>query len=108
LEKFRGGKHKNLILAINYGWTIEADTFFIDMKLCRMSLRDLMEANFKDSLGASFLTHPQRNHPLLPLLYWEIVQQIAGGIAFIHSLGEVHRDLKPENSERPFNISNNF
>lgn len=34
-----------------------------------------------------------------PILLWTIMKQIASGVAFIHSHGEVHRDLKPSNSE---------
>ena len=28
---------------------------------------------------------------------WDIVKDIALGLAFLHGIGEVHRDLKPRN-----------
>lgn len=29
---------------------------------------------------------------------WNVMRQIAGGVAFLHDHNEVHRDLKPHNS----------
>lgn len=65
-----------------------------------------MRGSFKRSVGPRFFTPTPQRDPLRPFLFWEIVQQLASGVAFLHSLGEVHRDLKPENCEFTLIISN--
>jgi hypothetical protein len=35
---------------------------------------------------------------------WEIVKQVAGGLAACHARGLMHRDIKPDNSIDPVPI----
>ena len=35
---------------------------------------------------------------------WDIIEQVAKAVEFIHSRGEVHRNLKPRNSRFPYYI----
>jgi len=65
------------------------------MQLCDMNLNDYIRNPCPQHLtGKSrfFST----NNPYVPV-EWAILSDIASGLAFIHSLGEVHRDLKPRN-----------
>ena len=66
-----------------------------------MTLDSFLQLRFSRALGFDeFIdlrpTSPSRIHELLKL--WTIVRQVAAGLDFIHTLGEMHRDIKPENS----------
>jgi len=56
------------------------------MELCDPNLENFMEAK-KSSSGWSIMIAQ----------VWGIIMQVANGVAYIHSQGEVHRDLKPRN-----------
>lgn len=78
----------NLVLVFRHGWLkshpydqVYLPTYFVDMELGKESLEDYI----------------RRVHPLFLVDVWEIMQQIAAGIAFIHRKGIIHRDLKPAN-----------
>ena len=47
--------------------------------------------------GESFRSYLKRNAPLSVAEALEIATQLAGALAYVHSVGVYHRDLKPEN-----------
>jgi serine/threonine-protein kinase/endoribonuclease IRE1 len=67
--------------------------YFIDMELCDVTLENYIRFTLP-----SYSITDQGNPRLKVLRIWDIMRQIANGVAFIHSLQEVHRDLKPNNS----------
>jgi len=77
--------------------------FSIDMELCGIDLqRYILESRLKFNGQRSFpqfvrSTCPTRTTEIAQL--YNIMKDIANGVAFIHSIGEVHRDLKPSNGQ---------
>ena len=75
----------NVIRVTNHG-IISSSFYFIDMELCDRNL----ETHLKES-------------PWIPMQeVWDIMKDVANGLAYIHSQNQVHRDLKPRNSQRHF------
>jgi serine/threonine protein kinase len=68
--------------------------YFIDMELCDMTLKDFITSfqASRSSQGESDLPYRAPDQEI-----WTIMMQIASGLEYIHSEGEVHRDLKPAN-----------
>ena len=67
-----------------------------------MDLCDLNLADYNQSSWVVARTS-RHYHPWLRVAeIWNIMHQIADGLAFIHKHGEVHRDLKPQNSSFPY------
>ena len=65
------------------------------MQLCDINLDDYIYKPWPSELTAkSKFFVPEK--PSIPV-EWAILADLASGLAFIHSLGEVHRDLKPRN-----------
>jgi serine/threonine protein kinase len=69
------------------------------MNLCDLNLDDYLYSKAGLNISALGLPPPIAAAPesSKPILIWDIMQQIADGVNYIHSLGEVHRDLKPRN-----------
>lgn len=80
------GAHKNLVAVFRQGEVEDTTMFYYDMELCQRNLEDFIQ---------QYCTKEQR---ITMSALWDIMQQIACGVAFIHEQGEVHRDLKPRNS----------
>jgi serine/threonine protein kinase len=74
---------------------------FIDMELCGINLHEYI----KEARSETKTKYPcfiqNVSHAMSAAQIWNIMRQIASGVAFIHSLDEVHRDLKPKNSLSP-------
>jgi serine/threonine protein kinase len=93
------GPCENLVLVIRHGWLPRSQYYFIDMELCDGNLEDYIGrksgVNYVLSknprfFGATFMERGIWNT-------WDIMEQIAGGMGFMHKCKEVHRDLKPRN-----------
>jgi serine/threonine protein kinase len=99
----------NLITVLKHGWLIDIWCYFIDMKLCQGNLEHYIK-------GAKLLTYEEITNPRFfgaalpeqrgPWHIWNIMEQVANGVGFIHSHKFVHRDLKPSNG-RPFLTNSN-
>lgn len=76
-----------------YGWFQVGSWAIIGMELCTGSLWDLLNGQRYRNLSEK----KQR------ILRWQILKQIAHGLAECHSRGLIHRDLKPANSTSPAN-----
>ena len=118
LEKLCSRDRENLLVQVFYleplaGGHLVADLYQIDMELCVQNLDDKIKSQTKtvDQLLNQLKELPfeinKHDISFQQILFQlgekgveilKILVQIAQGVEFIHSQGEVHRDLKPENS----------
>ena len=70
------------------------------MEICEGNLEDFIKGNdpqmFEAALNPLFSRTDVR-HLAKAATIWNIMEQIASGLCFIHACGEVHRDVKPRN-----------
>lgn len=100
VEKLQAtGGHNNIISVLSHG-ELDRHHYFFDMELCIMNLDHFLCGDIQSILGWDrFLDSPLANCDLASLTFWGITKQIASGLAFLHSHGELHRDLKPKNGK---------
>ena len=89
--------HPNIVEVLRLGVLVGSPYYFIDMELCDMNLENYIYNNSpkRESLPRFVKTAPSS---VKASQIWNIMRQVASGVAFIHSHEEVHRDLKPRNS----------
>lgn len=97
LKKIENHKHPHIIRILKHGSLEGSQYYHVDMELCQLNLAQYIykKGEWPDIVkqGRYFIaTEGHMGH------IWEIVKEIALGLAFLHKIGEVHRDLKPENS----------
>lgn len=98
MEKLCAGSHRNIIKIYGYGELRKSTYQFIDMELCDFDLKEYLQCREKpDGTRVPQDCRPTE-HGAAEI--WDIMRQIADGVAFIHSHQEVHRDLKPRNGNR--------
>jgi serine/threonine protein kinase len=102
IDIFRGhGISENIVSVIDHGW-LSRSYYYIDMELCEGNLEQYIMKDPELTYELSAAENPR-------LLYagfegrgiwntWDIMEQVASGIEFVHGCGEAHRDLKPRNS----------
>jgi translation initiation factor 2-alpha kinase 4 len=84
------GTNKNVVNVFKAGINTNETIAYIDMELCEMNL-----AEYRRGMRSYGLIHTSVE--LQASQIWEIMEQIANGLAFVHTTGYVHRDLKPQN-----------
>lgn len=102
MEKICTGGHRNIIKIYGDGQLRNSTFHFIDMELCDFDLKEYL-------LCRTGINQSRVPQDFIPTEYgtvqiWDIMRQIAEGVAFIHSHGEVHRDLKPRNGKSFSNL----
>lgn len=91
IKKLCDGTHENLIHVFAIGELSESTHVFIDMELCAFNLKDYNKSNWMYDVAHG------HSPDFIAARTWRIMRQIANGLVFIHSHGEVHRDIKPQN-----------
>jgi serine/threonine protein kinase len=99
-----GDANRYIVQVLHHGKFAWSSYYFIDMELCDGDLRDYIYGRMepsslpdpRPSFVKIFILSSQRNKQ-----NWSIMEQIASGLDFIHSHGQVHRDLKPANGTYP-------
>jgi serine/threonine protein kinase len=84
------GTDKNVVNVFKAGMNSNETIAYIDMELCEMNL-----AEYRRGMQSYGLVHTPIE--LKASQIWDVMEQIANGLAFVHSTGYVHRDLKPQN-----------
>lgn len=104
INKLCVGGHVNIIQVFQSGNLPfpGSSRFFIDMELCDRKLDEWITSNREVQVSQIYEYPPGFQE----LQIWNILSQIANGLAFIHDNDEIHRDLKPSNGTLPipFNI----
>jgi len=100
------GGHPNVIRTLAHGWLEPPHYYYFDMELCAFNLDDYIRGKTVQDEGEAPNTVNDsvfvRNDTTLwkrMKNVWTIGKQIAAGLEFMHSLGQVHGDLKPRNSK---------
>ena len=92
------GNHINLVAILDHGRI--AGFYYIDMEICNGNLEDYIQGirsdRFEAALNPLFSDKGIRQIGEIATI-WDIMEQIACGLCFIHGCREVHRDLKPRN-----------
>jgi serine/threonine protein kinase len=88
ITKLCDGSH-NIIKVLRCGEYQDLSYAYIDMELCSLNLDEYIKSKWA--------VYPVEGVPDEVSL-WNIMTQIANGVAFVHSEQEIHRDLKPSNS----------
>jgi serine/threonine protein kinase len=96
ITKLCDGNHINIIKVLRCGEYQDSSYAYIDMELCSL--------NLEEYLKSKWILYPVDGVPDEAGI-WNIMTQIANGLAFIHSKKEIHRDLKPSNSIKPISVS---
>jgi serine/threonine protein kinase len=94
------GAHTNIVEVLRLGELGGSAYYFIDMELCDKNLEEYI---YRQSSTHESVPYFLGNAPssIKAKQIWNVVRQIASGIAFIHNHEEVHRELKPSNSISP-------
>ena len=88
----RPGAHENVVAVFRWGTLQGSPCHFIDMDLC--------EYNLGTYISKKELAPIEDKSRFSMNQAWSIMSQIANGVSYIHSQGEIHRDLKPSNGNQ--------
>ena len=89
--------HINIIQYIADGAIVSDSSYFIDMELCDINLREYIEGTH-DVTGVHGLPPWNKENPDI-FLVTAIMQQLLSGLKFMHERDKVHRDLDPKNGK---------
>ena len=92
IEKLCYEGHKNIVKVIQVSEFADKSYAFIDMELCDLNLEEYNRCTWTMIQAAHWIPPGFRE-----LEVWNIMKQIAAGLAFIHNHRLVHRDLKLRN-----------
>lgn len=70
--------------------------YFIDMELCETDLEEYMSVK-KQGIRGLIDWDVARNEGQREFIIVAIVQQLLGGLAYVHKHNMVHRDMAPQN-----------
>jgi len=103
IKKLCSGSHPNIVEVLRIGELKNSAYYFVDMELCDINLQDYIHRDDSKPLPEAIPYFVKNaTSQVKALQIWNIVKQIATGVAFIHSHNEIHRDVKPQNGKDPF------
>lgn len=95
----RPGMHKNIVSVFRYGKLRRGDIYYIDMELCDVTLDYYISRDWPPELRDQVPPSLSSGQPsTIVSQWWNIMEDITSGVAYIHFHGEIHRDIKPRNS----------
>jgi serine/threonine protein kinase len=105
------GGHCNIIEILNHGWLRgEFHTYYIDMEVASLTLAEYLYGCERTAISIQ-TDFPAYLSPEIASTFeermlnmFEVGQQIARGLQFLHSNQQVHRDMKPSNGNEPILI----
>jgi len=89
--------HENIVQVLAHGWLLNSPYYFIDMPLCYKNLEQYLNGGFPDEVQTDLPVPYLRLGDKAVGMSGFILEEIVGGLAFIHNRKLVHRDLKPRN-----------
>jgi len=93
------GEHPNVVTIIKHGRVSEL--YYIDMEICQGNLEEYIQGTdlqrFEATINRHFAQMGMCEVRRFAII-WDIMEQIACGLSFLHDCGEEHRDIKPRNS----------
>jgi serine/threonine protein kinase len=85
----------NIVQVLDHGLLANYPYYFIDMELCDLSLHDFIHRSTSCEPSESIPYFTKGGGSILQI--WDIMSQIARGVEYVHSQGQVHRDITPGN-----------
>jgi serine/threonine protein kinase len=96
------GSNSNIVSVLRHGRLVNSPYFFLDMELCDLNLETYIQRKWTEALRHNvpqFSNVDILESRLKLAQVWNLMKDIANGIAYVHQHQEIHRDLKPRNGK---------
>ena len=101
MQRLRQGEGcANVVAFLNHGFLQPRGVWFIEMELCDVTLSTFLYGNVQRTVAVHVSQQPPFS-VLDPSLektrkIWDIMRQVAEGVAYVHSFDFVHMNLGPD------------
>ena len=102
MDKLCRSSHNNIVEIYKHGFLEASAFYFIDVEFCDTNLEEYIQCQKRAVHGLmDWDTAIKMGHG--EFIICAIMQQIIGGLKYIHDQGLVHRDLNPQNGQANLN-----